>query len=109
MNKIILLAAIASLGACAKQPDQIAAVDIGSNEYRGYSCKQLLETEVKYTQALTNLSAQQKSAANGDAWGVFLLGLPLSSMGGNDKETMIAVTKGHLQSIDREQARKNCS
>lgn len=109
MKKIIPLALVVAVSACAKQPDQIAAVEVGSNEYRGYSCRQLSEIELKYTQALTNLSAQQKSAATGDAWGVFLLGLPISSMSGSDKETAIAVTKGHIQSIDREQARKGCA
>ncbi|WP_223228318.1 hypothetical protein [Roseovarius litoreus] len=108
MKKIIALVTIVGVSACAKQPDQIAAADIGNNEYRGYSCKQLAETEVKYQQALTNLSAQQKSAASGDAWGVFLLGLPISSMSGSDKETAIAVTKGHLQSIELEKIRKSC-
>ena len=97
------------VAACAKQPENIAAVNVGENEYRGYSCKQLQEAELKNTQALENLSASQKNAAAGDAFGVLLLGLPISSMAGADNETKIAVTKGHLQSIEREQQRKGCS
>lgn len=103
-----LLPAVLLAAACAKQPDAIPAAEIGTNEYRGYSCRQLSDAEVKYNQALENLSAAQRNAANGDAWGVFLLGLPLSSLSGNDKETAIAVTKGHLQSIDLEQQRRGC-
>ena len=94
---------------CAKQPDQIAAVEIGNNEYRPYGCRQLSEIKLKYDQRLENLSAAQENAAAGDAFGVFMLGLPISSMSGGDKETAIAVTKGHIQSIEREQARKRCS
>lgn len=109
MNKyMISTVAVLTVVGCAKQPDQIAAADIGQNQYRGYSCRQLDDTKLKYDQALQNLSAEQKSAATGDAWGVFLLGLPVSSMSGADKETKIAVTKGHIQSIDREMNRKNC-
>jgi len=95
--------------ACAKQPDQIQPVEVGQSEYKGYSCARLADTEIRYNQALESLSADQKRAANGDAWGVFLLGLPLSSMSGKDKETKIAVTKGHLQAITREKLRKSCS
>lgn len=104
----IVLAAALALSACAKDPESIAAVNIGQNEYRGYSCSQLKETQLKYDQALANLSAEQKNAQAGDAFGVFLLGLPLASMSGSDKETQIAVTKGHLQAIELELARKNC-
>ena len=103
---LLVVAMLAS--GCAKKPEQIAAADIGANEYRSYSCKNLREAEVRYTQALENLSANQKQAATGDAWGVFLLGLPLSSMSGADQETKIAVTKGHLQSIEMEKTQKNC-
>lgn len=99
---------IIALAACAKQPDKISAADIGDNQYRNYSCAKLQDAETRYNQALENLSAEQKQAASGDAWGVFLLGLPISSMSGADKETQIAVTKGHLQAIEREQSRKKC-
>jgi len=100
--------ALTVVSACAQRPDNIAAVDIGDNQYRGFRCSQLAEAETRYSQALANLSADQNRAATGDAWGVFLLGLPLSSMSGADKETKIAVTKGHLQSIEREKQRKGC-
>ncbi|MEI4196604.1 hypothetical protein [Roseovarius sp. E0-M6] len=104
----IAVVLLSSLAACAPRPDDISAADVGDNQYRSFSCSQLAEAETKYSQALANLSADQNRAATGDAWGVFLLGLPLSSMSGADKETKIAITKGHLQSIDREQQRENC-
>ena len=107
-NVHLLIAVSIAISACAKQPDQIAAVDIGAKSYEGYSCSQLRSEKTKITQELVNLSAAQKSAASGDAWGVFLLGLPISSMSGNDKETLIAVAKGKVQAIDRQLVGKRC-
>jgi hypothetical protein len=96
------------LSACAKQPDQIAAVDIGADSYARYSCQQLVSEKTKISQDLANLSARQKSAASGDAWGVVLLGLPLSSMSGGDQEALIAVAKGKVQALDRQIVAKGC-
>lgn len=103
-----LLVATVVLGACAKQPDQIAAVEIEDHDYARLSCSQLANRKTRIEQDLTNLSAAQKSAASGDAWGVFLLGLPVSSMSGNDKEAAIAIAKGRLQAIERTVGAKNC-
>lgn len=105
---VILAASAVLMAACAKSPDKISAAEIGSNEYRGYSCKQLAEAKVKHAHNLENLSAAQKDAQGGDFFGVLIFGLPLSSMSGNDKETAIAVTKGHVQAIETEQQRKSC-
>jgi hypothetical protein len=109
MKKLILPAVcLALVAACAKQPDQIAAIDVGGDAYARYSCSQLVAEKTTISQELENLSAKQKTAASGDAWGVFLLGLPLSSMSGGDQEAMIAVAKGKVQAIDRQLVAKNC-
>ena len=106
MKKLAFLALVLAT-ACAKQPDQIAAADIGPNPYMNYSCSKLSAEKLKLEQALETLSAEQKNAAAGDAVGVFLLGLPVSSMSGNDKETAIAVAKGRIHAVDtRREARK---
>lgn len=108
--KTLKLAAVCvlTLTACAKQPDQIAAVEVGTDSYTRYSCSQLRNEKTKISQELENLSAKQKSAASGDAWGVFLLGLPVSSMSGNDQEALIAIAKGKVQAIDRQMVAKGC-
>ena len=98
-----------ALVACAQSPEKIAAVKIEDSTYAAQSCRTLAQHELQQTQLLNALSASQKKAASGDAWGVFLLGLPISSMSGSDKETEIAVTKGRLDTIDRQQAAKGCS
>ncbi|WP_292147882.1 hypothetical protein [Mesorhizobium sp.] len=43
---------------------------------------------------LATLTNQQNEAANGEALGVFLIGVPVASMSGGDRETEIAVLKG---------------
>lgn len=109
MKKTVLsICAVLALAACAAQPEDIAAADIGPNPYGDFSCSQLAAEETRISQELANLSANQRRAANGDAWGVFLLGLPLSSMSGNDQETAIAVARGRLQAIDERQVALRC-
>lgn len=108
MRVLGLMALPVVLVACAQQPENIAAADIGPNPYTSFNCSQLDEEELRISQALENLSADQRRAASGDAWGVFLIGLPMSSMSGNDQETAIAVARGRQQAIDQRQAALGC-
>ena len=112
MRKLIVTVAVAStaltISACAKRPDQIAAIQMDDSAYSKLSCRQLAREETQIRNELDALSAQQNSAATNDAWGVFLLGLPVSSMSGSDKEALIAVAKGKLDAIDLVQVDKNC-
>ncbi|MEO9463914.1 hypothetical protein [Sulfitobacter pontiacus] len=107
--KYLILPCILLASACAKEADQIAAANIGPNPYLGASCKQLGETELQLAQNLEVLTAAQKSAASGDAVGVILLGMPLSSMSGNDKETDIAITKGKIQAVQSAKLKRGCA
>ena len=110
MKRFMVLAAIVAIvSACAKDPEQIAAVSMDDTTYARQNCTQLAKQEVYQEQLLKALSADQKKAKSGDAWGVFLLGLPISSMSGNDKETQIAVTKGRLDAIERQKSAKKCA
>lgn len=108
IHMFIAIAAIATASACSPRPENIEAADIGQGAYSAMNCGQLSERQLHYNQQLTNLSAAQNRAASGDAWGVFLLGLPVSRMSGGDKATEISVTRGHLNEIAREMQRKNC-
>lgn len=109
MKKVVLGAFGAlSLVACAQQPERIAPIAVSGAPYKSFSCKQLGAEHLKISQELTAASADQKRAANGDAWGVFLLGLPISSMSGNDKEAIIAVAKGRVDEIDRMKLARGC-
>lgn len=46
---------------------------------------------------LAALTKQQDKTAGRDALGVFLIGLPLGSMGGGDNEAEIALLKGRCE------------
>lgn len=99
MNRLMLpLAIIATLSACAQRPDAIAPANLG-NAYAATSCTnaraQLAQTETE----LAALSAAQNAAANGDALGVFLLGVPVSSLSGSDKAGQIATAKGQVLAL----------
>lgn len=103
---IVLL--LATISACAKDPDNIAAVRMEDTTYSGLNCQQLQQEELQQWQKFKSLCAAQENAQTGDALGVLLLGLPVSTMTGGDKETDIAVCKGRLDAIDRQQAAKRC-
>lgn len=96
---LILAAAAAALGACAKSPDAIAPVSMG-NAYAGVSC-QAASAELTAARAnLTALESAQRGAAAGDAIGVFLIGVPTSSLMGGNKEGQIATEKGRVIALE---------
>lgn len=97
------------ISACAKKPEDIAPVKIDDEMYARHSCTRLNTERLKITQDLETLSAKQTSAANSDAMGVFLLGIPWSSMSGNDQEALISVAKGKIQAIDRRKNARRCN
>ncbi|WP_321504027.1 hypothetical protein [Breoghania sp.] len=109
MNKTIsCVILIIFAAACAKRPDAIVPVDIPVSAYSNLSCAKLT-AELKAEQArLESLKVAQNSAATGDAVGVFLIGVPTSSVFGGDKEGQVAVSKGKVISIRSTMAHKRC-
>jgi hypothetical protein len=108
MKKLMIFGILAIVAACSERPEDIAAADIGQGAYATLNCQQLADRRFTYEQELDELSQSQRRARSGDTVGVILLGLPLSRMSGNDRETQIAVTRGHLREIDRERNAKRC-
>lgn len=110
MKKLILAAAtLAALSSCAKRPDAIVPVDIPMAAYQNQNCQQLGQELIKEQQNLATISKAQTDAANGDAFGVFLIGLPVSSAVGGDKEGQVAVAKGKVQAIENTLKSKGCN
>lgn len=56
---------------------------------------------------LAKHSEVQNAKANGDAWGVFLLGIPFSKLSG-DHEGDVAKWKGEVEAIETAQIKKRC-
>lgn len=103
-----IILSILAVSACAKRPDAIAPVDIPMAAYSGMSCKDLATESVKENTNLAALSKSQNSAATADAIGVFLIGAPMGSVTGGDKEGQVAVSKGKLQAIENASKAKGC-
>jgi hypothetical protein len=108
MRKIVSFAALALIVACSEAPENIAAADIGQGAYRGQNCDALAAARFTRVQTLEDLSRSQRRARGGDTVGVILLGLPLSRMAGNDRETEIAIQRGHIREIEREMQARGC-
>jgi hypothetical protein len=106
---VLIIGAVLTMAACSERPEDIAAADIGQGAYAPLNCQQLADRRFSFQQELDELSQSQRRARTGDTVGVVLLGLPLSRMSGNDRETQIAVTRGHLREIDRERQAKRCT
>jgi len=101
MKHVPVLVTVAALGlaACAKSPESIAPVSMG-NAFQSTSCSQahaMLQTE---RQQLAALSSQQRSAVTGDAIGVFLIGVPTSSLTGGDVAGELGATKGKVVALE---------
>lgn len=82
MNSRYAIVLAAALSACATHPDKIKPA-----AYSGATC-----TDAD-RQRLASLSEEQKRTAKNDAVGVFLIGLPVGSMGGKDHGKEIARLK----------------
>lgn len=83
MKKLVLAIAIAApLAACATPPERIKPVANAG------PC-----TDADRAR-LGLLSNKQSQAATGDALGVLLIGIPVSSLAGADNEAEIAILKG---------------
>lgn len=95
-----LLVAFIALSACAERPDAIAATPMPAGMYSHLSCNNARAERTQVQSNLNAMSAAQDQAATSDAVGVFLIGIPWSSLSGKDKAGQIATEKGKLLSLD---------
>ncbi|MGF9566077.1 hypothetical protein AAIH70_21445 [Neorhizobium sp. BT27B] len=107
-KKFVMLALALAVTGCAKRPDAIVPVDIPMQAYTNGSCDTLAQEMIKEREALAAVSKQQNDAATGDAFGVFLTGVPMSSTFGGDKEGHVAVSKGKINAIEAAMRSKGC-
>jgi hypothetical protein len=96
---IITAAALTLMSACAQSPGSIEPVSMGA-AYSGVSCEQASIEYASASNALAALSSKQKGAVAGDAVGVLLIGVPVSSLTGGDVSGQIALEKGKIASLD---------
>ena len=96
------------LGACAQRPEKIGPAGIDIAAQTNKSCSQLRLALANEQGNVNTLSSKQNSAANGDALGVFLIGVPTSSLTGGDVETELSIAKGKVVSIETALQIKKC-
>jgi hypothetical protein len=65
------------------------------------SCGETQRTLSQERTRLASLSSKQNGAATGDVVGVFLLGLPVAKILGQDVEGEVALSKGKVQALER--------
>ena len=106
---VAVSALVAGLAGCARNPDAIAPISMPANAYGGLSCEQLVTEHRRSSAALAAVSQQQKQAATGDAVGVFLIGVPVSSLSGGDKEGLVAQRKGEVVAIESAMRGQQCA
>jgi hypothetical protein len=107
---LVVTAASAALilGACAKAPESIAPSYVSEVQYQSYTCVQLGQEKARLEQAYTVTAKAQNDARTGDAWGVFLLGMPTSSLSGGNVAAEVASLKGQMVAVDKTIITKGC-
>lgn len=97
------------LAGCAKAPEAIAPSYVSEVPYQSYSCSQLGQEKQRLEMAYATAAKAQNDARTGDAWGVFLIGMPTSSLSGGNIAPEIASLKGQMTAVDKTIIAKNCS
>lgn len=89
-----------ALTACAQSPNSIAPVAMPGGMYDSLSCQQAMAQRTATANTLAALESKQKGAVAGDAVGVFLIGVPVSSLTGGDVAGQIGAEKGKMLALD---------
>lgn len=97
----LLACATFGFAACASRPDSIAPAAVSATEYQGLSCSELTRQLGEKREALREAERQQNRAATGDAFGVFLVLVPVSTVFGGDNEGVVAQYKGEVLAMER--------
>lgn len=104
---LLALLAVSLLSACATRPESISASYVSHEKYTHLDCTQLATKMTDVRADLDKYSKLQDSKATGDAWGVFLLGIPFSQMSG-DHAGDVARLKGEVEAVDTAQVKNKC-
>jgi hypothetical protein len=95
MKRLPILLLTATLAACAPRPDAIAPVSM-AGAFDGTACTQARTMLATEQDTLASLSAAQNQAATGDLISVVLIGVPVSSLSGEDR----AASKGKIAALE---------
>ncbi len=95
------------MGGCAARSSSIAASYVSHEKFTGYTCQELASQMVTTNRELDRTCQMQNDKATGDAWGVFLIGVPFSQLSG-DYAGEVARLKGEVEAIETAQKKIGC-
>jgi hypothetical protein len=104
-----VVAVAAALGACAKSPESISPSYVSEVGYQAWSCQQLSDETLRLSSAYASAAQQQEKARTNDVVGVIFIGLPVSSLSGDNIAPEIARLKGEQEAVRKAMVLKNCS
>ncbi|WP_157038043.1 MULTISPECIES: hypothetical protein [Chelativorans] len=107
-SAFVAVAFAAVLSACAKTPESISAAYVSEVGYHSWSCTQLGEEQLRLSSAYATAAKQQQQARSNDIAGVILIGLPVSSLSGDNIAPEIARLKGEQEAVRKAMITKNC-
>lgn len=109
-KKIVLSSLVVALlfSGCAKRPNAVVPANLPSETYANYSCGQLERLLVSEKANEKTLTSKQRGAADADAIGIFLVGIPVAGVLGGDVEGELSVAKGKVLSIQSQRIAKQC-
>lgn len=112
---ITAIAVALSLGACASNPDKIAAAYVSPSKYQDFDCEQMAREMDNVGQRTTMLHAQLKEARNKDnaqmGVGLVLFWPALFFLEGGDgpEAAEYAQLKGDFEAMQVNATQKNCA
>lgn len=106
--KVAAVLCAAIVAACAKSPESIQASYISEVGYQAWSCKQLAEEQQRLSAAYATAAAQQEKARSNDIVGVILIGVPVSSLSGDNIAPEISRLKGEQEAVRKAMITKSC-
>lgn len=99
MTRLSVLLALPLVAACAADPATIAPAPM-AGAFAGLPCAEVAQRLVEVRARLAAAEAAQAQTAGADALGVFLIGLPIGSLGGGDRAAEIAVARGEVLALE---------
>lgn len=109
--KVVASLALAGciIAGCAKSPESISAAYVSEVTYRTWDCQTLAEEQHRLSAAYAVAAQQQEKARGNDVVGVVLIGLPVSSLSGDNIAPEIARLKGEQEAIRKTMIMKKCT
>jgi hypothetical protein len=93
---------------CAQTPESVQPAYMSETMFVGLDCQQLAAERARVSSALATASTAQNQARSNDIAGIILLGIPVSSMSGQNIAPEIARLKGMTEAIEQAGNRKKC-